>query len=56
MKNANGTGPDNKKTYLTYGALGVGLLVALVLKNIAVGLIIGLIGVSIVEYIYKKKQ
>lgn len=56
MKHANGTGPDNKKTYLTYGVLGVGLLVALVMKNVAIGLIIGLVGVSIVDYVYKRNQ
>lgn len=56
MKHANGTGSDNKKAYLTYGIIGVGLLVGLVLKNIAIGLIIGLVGASIIDYIDKRNK
>ena len=56
MKHVNGTDPDKKKTYLTYGIIGVGLVVALALKNIAIGLIIGLVGISLVDNVDKRHK
>lgn len=56
MNQKKETGPDKKKLYMTYGVLGVGLLVALVMKNVAFGLIVGLVGVSVVDYIDKRNR
>ncbi len=56
MKHENGTDTNKKKRYMTYGIIVLGLVVGLVMKNLAVGLCIGLIGASVVDYIDKRNK
>lgn len=54
MEKKNGS--DQKGKILTYGFIAAGLVVGLVMKNIVMGLIVGLGGICIADYIDKRNK
>lgn len=55
MNNSNGKKSGNTSP-LVYVALGVGVVVGVVMKNIAFGLIVGFIGAALANYIEERRK